>query len=482
MNWFEGKGLGFKILTSLTIILLITSAANTYWTHRQLKQTVLKGAQQRALNLSESILLTLNNMMAQGTIGDRAKYLKSFTTFKGVREVRVIRGAGVNEQYGEGPEEEKPRDAVDERVLSTGKMESLFVTQEGASGLRVVIPFLMSKEWAEKIGINCFDCHQGNEGTTNGALSLVIPLADAEAEILKNDGVMAGFYSLEFVIIFLFFLWMIRYRVDTVLMRISSKLRDTTNTVTDASRSMAEASGNLSDGAAQQASSLEKTSASLEEISSMVRHTAESAKEANTVMQGATEVVDEGTVSMKRLVEAMEHIEGASTEIAKIMKVIEEIAMQTNLISLNASIEAARAGEHGKGFGVVAEEVRGLARRSGSAAQDTTRLIQNAVARAHEGADITAAAMQTFEKIAALTARAAQLVEQISNAASEQAIGINEINSAVTEMDSVTQQSAKKAEETAKLGMSLDGQTKELADIIHELNMIVKGANAADAE
>lgn len=482
MKWFEEKGLGFKILASLTFILLVTSVANTFWTHRQLKHTVLKGAEQRALNLSESVLLTLNNMMAQGTIGERGKYLNSFATFKGVREVRVIRGAGVDEQYGEGPAEEKPRDEVDKRVLATGKMESLFVTEGGASGLRVVIPFLMSKEWSEKTGINCFDCHQGSDGTANGALSLIIPLADAEAEIIKNDGVMAGFYTVEFAVIFLFFLWMIRYRVNTVLMRISGKLRETTNTVTDASHSMADASGDLSKGAAQQANSLEQTAASLEEISSMVRHTAENAKEANTVMHDATEVVDEGSASMKRLVEAMQHIEGSSTEIAKIMKVIEEIAMQTNLISLNASIEAARAGEHGKGFGVVAEEVRGLARRSGTAAKDTTRLIQNAVLRAREGAEITAATMQTFEKIAALTTRAAQLVEQISNAANEQAIGIDQINKAVTQMDGVTQQSAKKAEETANLGVSLDGQTRELANIIHELNVIVKGVHAESGE
>lgn len=439
---------------------------------------MLKGAEQRALNLSESILLTLNNMMAQGTIGERRQYLNSFATFKGVREVRVIRGTGVDEQYGEGPAEEKPRDEVDKRVLATGKIESLFVVEGGARGLRVVIPFLMSKEWGEKTGINCFDCHQGSEGTANGALSLVIPLADAEAEILKNDGVMAGFYTLEFAIIFLFFLWMIRYRVNTVLMGISGKLRETTSKVTGASHSMAEASGELSEGAARQASSLEQTSASLEEISSMVRHTADNAKEANTVMRGATAMVDEGNASMKHLVEAMEQIKDSSAEVAKIMKVIEEIAMQTNLISLNASIEAARAGEHGKGFGVVAEEVRGLARRSGTAAKDTTRLIQDAVIRAREGADITASTVQTFEKIAALTTRAAHLVEQISNAASERAIGIDQINKAVTEMDSVTQQSAKKAEETASLGISLDGQTKELADIIHELNVIVKGVYA----
>lgn len=478
MKWFEEKGLGFKILMSLTFILLLTSAANTFWAHRQLKQTVLKGAEQRALNLSESILLTLNNMMAQGTIGERRQYLNSFATFKGVREVRVIRGAGVDEQYGEGPAEEKPRDEVDKRVLATGKMESLFVAEGGARGLRVVIPFIMSKEWGEKTGINCFDCHQGDEGSANGALSLVIPLAEAEAEIMKNDGVMAVFYMAEFATIFLFFFWMIRYQVNTVLLRISGKLRETTNTVTDASRSMAEASGELSEGAARQASSLEETSASLEEISSMVRHTADNAKEANTVMRGAAAMVDEGDASMKHLVRAMEQIKDSSAEIAKIMKVIEEIAMQTNLISLNASIEAARAGEHGKGFGVVAEEVRGLARRSGAAAKDTTRLIQNAVARAREGADITAATVQTFEKIAALTTRAAQLVEQISNAAGEQAIGIDQINKAVTEMDSVTQQSARKAEETASLGISLDGQTRELADIIHELNVIVKGIHA----
>ncbi len=482
MKWFEEKGLGFKILMSLTFILLLTSAANTFWTHRQLKQTVLKGAEQRALNVSESILLTLNNMMAQGTIGERRQYLNSFTTFKGVSEVRVIRGAGVDEQYGEGPAEEKPRDEVDKRVLATGKMESLFVMEGGVDGLRVVIPFLMSKEWGEKTGINCFDCHQGEEGTANGALSLIIPLAEAEAEILKNDWVMAAFYAVEFAIIFLFFLWMIRVRVNNVLLHISGELKETTGEVTSASHAMAKASGELSEGAERQASALEETSASLEEISSMVRHTADNAKEANMVMHGATGAVDEGSSSMKRLVEAMEHIEGSSAEIAKIMQVIEEIAMQTNLISLNASIEAARAGEHGKGFGVVAEEVRGLARRSGTAAKDTTRLIQNAVLRAREGADITAATVQTFEKIAVLTTRAAQLVEQISTAAGEQAAGIDQINKAVAEMDSVTQHSAKKAEETANLGISLDGQTKELADIIHELNVIVKGVHAGNGE
>lgn len=182
---------------------------------------------------------------------------------------------------------------------------------------------------------------------------------------------------------------------------------------------------------------------------------------------------------MKRLVEAMVHIKESSAEIGKIMKVIEEIAMQTNLISLNASVEAARAGEHGKGFGVVAEEVRGLAQRSGAAAKDTTRLIQNAIARANEGAEITTTTVQAFERIFALTKRAAELVSQISNAASEQAIGIDQINKAVADMDSVTQQSAKKAEETAMLGTSLDEQTSELANIIDELNVIVNGLQSS---
>ncbi|MBI5178925.1 MAG: methyl-accepting chemotaxis protein [Nitrospinae bacterium] len=475
MNWFRDLGLGAKILFSIAGILLLSATINTGWTHYQMKRQVLHGASQRASDISESILRALNVMMVQGTIADRQTYLKSMAGFQGISEVRLVRGDSVNEQYGPGPDEEKPRDASDHEVLKTGKTATLFVKKDGVNSLRIVTPFLMLKEWEQKTGINCFDCHQGDEGTANGALSVTIPLTAAESEIAKNDAIMSAFYAVEFIAALAFFFWMVRYRVNTALLSIVSRLGETSDNVTAAAQEMEAASGQLSDGASKQASSLEETSASLEEISSMVKQTADNANSANTTMGKSGAAVAHETQSMQQMIAAMEQIKAASTEIVKIIKVIEEIAKETNLLALNAAVEAARAGDHGKGFAVVAAEVRQLAVRSAAAAKETAELIKNAAAKSQEGAEITANAAKMFTEITGLTNKGAELVAQITAAANEQALGIEQINKAVNLMDGVTQQNARKAEDASGIGKRLESQTQELSHIIAELNSIVRG-------
>lgn len=250
-------------------------------------------------------------------------------------------------------------------------------------------------------------------------------------------------------------------------------LTDTANQMSSASAQVSSSSQSVAQGATEQASSLQETSATIEELSSMSRQNADNAKQANQIAQETRSAADEGSKSMTALENAMSAINDSSDKIAKIIKVIEEIAFQTNLLALNAAVEAARAGEHGKGFAVVAEEVRNLAQRSASAAKDTASLIEESIDKTQNGTEITKKVSDSLNNIVTNVKRVTDLVAEISAASQEQAEGVNQINSAVRQMDMVTQQNASSAEESAAASEELSAQAESLTDIVEDLTKIV---------
>jgi methyl-accepting chemotaxis protein len=236
--------------------------------------------------------------------------------------------------------------------------------------------------------------------------------------------------------------------------------------VTAGAAQMSATSQALSMGATHQASSLEEISGSMSEIAAQIRQSAENASQAEKLALEAKQLASQGNDDVAGMLWAMRDINESGQSISKIIKVIDEIAFQTNLLSLNAAVEAARAGKYGKGFAVVAEEVRNLAIRSAQAAKETEELIENSVRKVESGkekADNTAMNLYTIYTTAE---KMTNLVVEIAAAANEQAQGVAQITAGLHQVDSVTQQTTAHAEECAAAAEELANQAKILQQLV----------------
>jgi methyl-accepting chemotaxis protein len=236
----------------------------------------------------------------------------------------------------------------------------------------------------------------------------------------------------------------------------------------------------LARGASEQASSLEETSASTEEAASMTRVNAENSSTSAQLMATVDTRLSEANQLLDEMVESMDGISSSSGKIAKIIKVIDEIAFQTNILALNAAVEAARAGSGGEGFAVVAGEVRNLAQRSAQAARETAALIEESVTMSKGGSVKVQHVAGAIRSITGSASKVRSLVDEVAVSSQEQARGIEQIAKAVSEMQRITQQSAAGAEESASAGQELSAQAERLRDSMNRLRDMVEGRVAAN--
>lgn len=230
------------------------------------------------------------------------------------------------------------------------------------------------------------------------------------------------------------------------------------------SKQVSEVSISLSQGATEQASSIEQLSASMEEIASQTKQNAENATLASQLAEMTRTNAILGSEQMNEMLKAMDGINTSSESISKIIKVIDEIAFQTNILALNAAVEAARAGQHGKGFAVVAEEVRNLAARSANAAKETTGMIEDSVKKVGNGTKIASETAEALKTIVRDVEKVTNLVGNIATASSEQAVGVNQVNQGIMQVSQVVQGNSATSQEGAAASEELSSQ----ADLLQE--------------
>ncbi len=263
--------------------------------------------------------------------------------------------------------------------------------------------------------------------------------------------------------------------INTVLRKLSGEMADRAQQVASAASQVNSSSQGLAQTASEQAASLEETAASSQELASQTRKNRESSQAAAEHVESSDAQVAGANKTLEQMVGSMQEIIGSSGKISKIIKVIDEIAFQTNILALNAAVEAARAGSAGMGFAVVADEVRNLAQRCAEAAGDTAALIEESITTSNGGKEKLAQVVEAIHSITASSAKVKQLVGDVDQGSRDQSRSIEQISAAIRQMEQVTQSTAANAEECASASMDMNSQAEAMTEIVERLEALVGG-------
>jgi len=249
------------------------------------------------------------------------------------------------------------------------------------------------------------------------------------------------------------------------------EINTATDQVATGSNQIATGAQTLAQATTEQASTVENLSQSLSEVADRTKNNAERAEQAAILANTIKDNAEQGSRQMKRMIEAVNQINEASKAISSVIKAIDDIAFQTNILSLNAAVEAARAGTHGKGFAVVAEEVRNLASRSADAAKDTEQLIADSVEKAELGVQIAQETSEALSGIVSGIGESSQIVSDIARSSEDQRKAISEVNRGIDQVTEVVQQNSATAEESAAASEEMSGQSDMLRSLVSKFRL-----------
>ena len=482
-----------RMMVTLSGLGIVFFTISAFFSYRSTHATMMSNVEETAQNLlNRSVQMFMvstvkfhDQLNAATTAADKKKITDDWNRSITAVDQAVIHdfGAGVSRVRLIGDEKifgYKPFGGAGTRILNSFEERAARELQGGTTPVVRAI-----EDGCLKIALplpsdahpGCAECHaaplQGHH--ILGTLNAYIPL-EAKTNQARSDAAWAcAFMGLMILGMIAAIARLISSRVVRPVGAITRQLQQNAIQMTQSAGEVSNSSQLVADGTSRQAAAIEETASALEEMTAMARANATHAREANDLASATRHAADEGDTTMTQLNQAMANINTSSVKIGKIIKVIDEIAFQTNLLALNAAVEAARAGEHGKGFAVVADEVRNLAVRAAQAACETTDLIQDAIQNANNGTGVATHVGKILSTIVTHAGQVSGLVNQIAHASGEQTHGIEQINQAVSQIDTITQQNASTAEESASTGQELNHQSRQLGEAVGELVVLVTG-------
>lgn len=260
------------------------------------------------------------------------------------------------------------------------------------------------------------------------------------------------------------------FKIIESLNKTLSQINESSSQVAEGSEQISSVSQTLAEGATDQSSSVQQLSASIFEVTEQVKKNADNALNAKKLSTNAADILENNNNKMNLLEDAMIEITNSSNEISKIIKTIDDIAYQTNLLSLNAAIEAARAGEDGKGFAVVAEEVRELAAKSSEAAKNTTRLIEASINAVENGRQIVNETAKYLVSIVDNAKQSTDLITNITKASESQSHSLSQITQGIEQISGIVQLNSATAQESAATSEELNSQAQMLKSLINKFS------------
>ncbi|MBI3992069.1 MAG: hypothetical protein HY342_02255, partial [Candidatus Lambdaproteobacteria bacterium] len=413
----------------------------------------------------------LTTLMVEEEYESLATYLKPLTENQSVNEIRVLRADLVNKEYGDGPPDSAPRDEFERAVLSDGQVRFRFDEDMNRATYQVLIPYTVRPEEAE----SCLGCHEAQIGSVLGAVGVTIDLTEQ-----RNFGMRTflAISAIGIVIYIIFIVMLARFMKSSFTSRVKAVvdgLVETSNEFSMAAQEIAMASQNLAQGTSRQVSRVEQAVHTVHDMAESTEQTAEHAKSTSEVAAAASRLVERGNSATTQMVSAIGEVKQSADKGAVIIRTIDEIAFQTNLLAINAAVEAARAGDAGRGFAVVSQEVRNLAQRSADAARETGQLLADSQQKALYGAEMAGEVERIFSEISNAIQKVSALAAEVAGAAAEQARGVENMQAAMADVDADTQGSAASAEETAATSEELDAQSKQLLVMVATLDGLIHG-------
>lgn len=504
MNWWGNIGLKMRLIIIIQGILLTILVAAQQWIVARIEHDTLKSAEDKARMVADGLINGLNTLMVTkiGTVdvisnhASRSMFIKKMSESENIKEVRVVRAKQLDDEFPAGMPEEQAVDETDHRVLKSGKPEFLHIkSADGSAGIRAVMPFIASKNYR---GTNCLKCHGVDEGFPLGLANVTVDV-EQELQALKRINIMIWIGQVILQIILFFVLGRLvsgllkqfggepAYVINIVkqistgnlsekivtkngdstsllaaIKYMQSGLKDilggvlqTANLVAQEAHALSGASRQGLNAAENQGDAIASAAAAVEEMTVCIGQISDNAVDTQKNSSDAGVWAKEGAGVVRGVIVEMGKISAAaatstnsitalgekSNQISNIVKVIKEIAEQTNLLALNAAIEAARAGEQGRGFAVVADEVRKLAERTYRATQeivsmikiiqdgttDTVAEISKESVHVNEGVQMVNLAGSAMDKIQGGVQKVLSSVEDISSALGEQRLSSDQL-------------------------------------------------------